>query len=74
MTKLQKILEIEGYTNVTDLLAACITDSVNPGICCNPANPSCNYTCEVEPDQDQGWCEECDARTVKSALVLAGLI
>jgi hypothetical protein len=34
----------------------------------------CDYTCEMEPDQDRGWCEVCSTNTVKSALVLAGLI
>lgn len=24
-----------------------------------------------EPDQDAGWCEECDTGTVASALILA---
>jgi len=74
VTKLQKLLEIEGYVNITELLAACITDSVCPAICCNPENPDCNYTQELEPDQDRGWCTECQANTMKSALILAGFI
>jgi tetratricopeptide (TPR) repeat protein len=32
------------------------------------------YTTEMEPDQDQGFCEACGGNTVTSALVLAGLI
>lgn len=40
-----------------------------PGIC-----PHCGYTTDVEPDQDRGWCEECEAQTVKSALILAGIM
>ena len=71
MTKLQKLMEIEGYTDLTAFLAACVTDSVNPAICCNP---DCEFTCEMEPDQDRGWCEECSTNTMKSALVLAGVI
>ena len=35
---------------------------------------SCDYTAEMEPDQDQGFCEVCGGNTVTSALVLAGLI
>lgn len=46
-------------------------DSVVPGIC---MNDGCDYTAEYEPDQDGGWCEECQMRSVASALVLAGLI
>ena len=71
MTKLQKLLEIEGYTNITELLEACITDSVNPAIC---TNDGCNYTAGMEPDQDRGFCEECRTNTMKSAMVLAGVI
>jgi hypothetical protein len=56
MTKLQKLLEIEGYTNLTELLTANIIDSVCPAIC---MSEGCNYVCEMEPDQDSGWCEEC---------------
>jgi hypothetical protein len=37
-------------------------------------NPGCTYSTEYEPDQQKGWCEECGTRTVRSALVLAGII
>ena len=71
MDKLQKLLEIEGYATLEELLEAVFSDSVSPGIC---INDGCQYTVEVEPDQDRGWCEVCGTNTVKSALVLAGLI
>jgi hypothetical protein len=71
VTKLQTLLEIEGYTNVTELLAACITESVNPAIC---TNDGCTYTAAMEPDQDRGFCEECKTNGMKSALVLAGVV
>lgn len=74
MSKLDKLVEIEGYPSLDALLEAVIMDSVCPGICCNPDDPSCDYTVEVEPDQDRGYCENCDKGTVKAALVLAGLI
>jgi hypothetical protein len=35
-------------------------------------NDGCDYTADMEPDQDRGWCEACDTNTVASALVLAG--
>jgi hypothetical protein len=69
--KLDRLLAIEGYDDVVDLFAAVLSDSVSPGIC---INPDCDYTTEVEPDQDRGWCESCGTQTVKSALILAGLI
>jgi hypothetical protein len=37
-------------------------------------NEDCNFACEMEPDQTEGWCDECRANTMKSAPVLAGLI
>ena len=46
-------------------------DDVVPGIC---MNPGCDYTTDVEPDQREGWCEACETRSVRSAIVLAGLI
>jgi hypothetical protein len=46
-------------------------DEVVPGVC---MNPDCDYTTEVEPDQRQGWCEECGTTSVRSGLVLAGII
>jgi hypothetical protein len=46
-------------------------DDVAPGIC---MNPDCDYTTEVEPDQREGWCEECDTCSVRSGVVLASLI
>lgn len=46
-------------------------DDVVPGIC---LNPDCDYTTEVEPDQRQGWCEVCGTTSVRSGIVLAGII
>lgn len=69
--KLAKLAEIEGFANPDELIAASVHDSVSPGIC---SRSGCDYSCEVEPDQDRGWCEECRAQTVQSALVLAELI
>lgn len=69
--KLTKLSEIEGFESPDALIATSVHDSASPGIC---TRPGCDYSCEVEPDQDRGWCEECRAQTVQSALVLAELI
>ena len=69
--KLAKLVEIEGYDSVEDLIAAVFSDSVSPAIC---MNEGCDFTCEMEPDQDAGCCEECHTNTMKAAPVLAGLI
>ena len=53
MTKLEKLLEIEGYERIEDLIEAVFSDSVSPAIC---MNEGCDFTCEMEPDQDAGWC------------------
>jgi hypothetical protein len=72
--KLRKLIEIEGCGDETELFAAAIADSVCPAICCNPDNSACDYTAEMEPDQDRAWCAECQRGTLVSALVLGGLI
>jgi hypothetical protein len=72
--KLATLANIEGYKSLDELLEACALDSVSPAIYCNPDNPSCDYTCEVEPDQDAGHCEVCGTQTMKSALILMGVI
>ena len=72
--KLGKLVELEGFEDENELFAAAMIDSVSPAICCNPNNPDCDYTAEMEPDQDRGWCEMCEAGTLVSGLVLGGLI
>jgi len=71
MAKLTRLVAAEGYDSLEDLLAEAVFDSVCPGIC---MNADCTYTTDVEPDQDRGWCEACGTNSVKSALILAGLI
>ena len=72
--KLKRLCEIEGFEDEEGLFAAAMADTVCPAICCNPDNPACDYTAEMEPDQDQGWCEECDRGTLVSGLILGGII
>ena len=71
MTKLQVLAKVYGYTTVDELLEATMLDCVSPAIC---TNAGCDYTTDMEPDQDRGWCDECQTNTMKSALVLAGII
>ena len=70
-TKLMKLCDAEGFTCVDHLLQAAVGDSICPSIC---MTEGCDYTTEMEPDQDAGYCEACGGNTVTSALVLAGLI
>ncbi len=69
--KLNQLIESEGFENEEALLAAAVSDSVCPAIC---MNDGCDYTAEMEPDQDRGWCEVCGTGSMASALILAGLI
>lgn len=70
-SKLDQLVAIEGHADLDAMLEACISDGVSTGIC---VAPGCDYTTEVEPDQHEGWCEFCRRNSVKSALVLAGVI
>jgi hypothetical protein len=69
--KLATLFDAEGFDTLESLAQAVVGDSVSPAICMNEV---CNYTCEMEPDQDRGWCEECGTNSMQSALVIAGLI
>ena len=71
MSKLQTLIELEGFDTVDGFLVEFAFDSTVPGIC---MNPDCDYTTYYEPDQDEGWCEICDTNTVKSGLLLAGIL
>ena len=69
--KLMRLCEIEGYKGPYDLFEAVASDSVCPAIC---MTEGCDHTAEMEPDQDQGYCEACGGNTMMSALRLADLI
>ena len=60
--KLKKLVELEGFDDDTDLIAAAVADSVCPAIC---LNDGCDYTTEMEPDQDRGWCEVCRTNSLE---------
>ncbi len=69
--KFLAVCKSEGFNSPQELLAAATADAASPGIC---MNDGCNYITEVEPDQREGYCENCDTCTVTSALVLAGML
>ena len=70
MDKLEQLAQSEGV-DVEEMLEVATYDSVAPGIC---TNEGCDYTTNVEPDQDKGHCERCGTKTVESCLILAGII
>jgi len=69
-SKLDNLVEICGLS-VTSFIEEYALENVVPGIC---MNPHCDFTAEYEPDQREGWCEECETGSVRSGLVLASLI
>ena len=69
--KLIRLCQIEGYDNVHDLVQAVAADSVCPAIC---MTEGCEYTADMEPDQEEGYCESCGGNTMVSALILADFI
>lgn len=69
--KLMKLCDLKGFDSLDDLLLVALLNSVCPAIC---MTEGCDHTAEMEPDQDQGFCEACGGNTVVSVLVLADLI
>jgi hypothetical protein len=57
--------------SVCEFIETYVLEAVVPGIC---MNEHCDYMIEVEPDQREGWCGECDMTSVWSGVVLARLI
>lgn len=71
VSKLVQLAQDWGMASIDDLLSEAMFDSVSPGIC---MNEDCDYSTEVEPDCRDGYCEACGTQTVRSCLVLAGVI
>lgn len=69
-SKLDQLASVWGLS-VHEFIEEYALADVVPGIC---MNPDCDYAAEVEPDQREGWCEECQMPTIQSGLILAGLI
>ena len=67
---LQALADSTGLTQM-EMFENATFDSVADSIC---TNPECLVTYEMEPDQEHGYCEGCGQNTVKSCLILAGLI
>jgi hypothetical protein len=68
--KLNKLCYLEGL-DIEEILRQGVFDGICPAIC---MNEGCDETYEYEPDSTEGWCEACGTNSVKSALILAGMI
>lgn len=71
MSKLSQLAIDCGFENTPEMIRESMLDSVVPGIC---TSRDCDYSTDVEPDCRDGWCEVCESNTVKSCLVIAGVI
>ncbi|MHA1790247.1 MAG: hypothetical protein ACTSXT_13625 [Candidatus Helarchaeota archaeon] len=69
--KAEKLAEEYGYDNPFDLLSSYANESILPGIC---MNKYCDYTVEVEPDCNNGFCPKCKTKSVQSIMVLFDII
>ena len=69
--KLQTLCEIEGFEKPEHLINEFFNSGTVPGIC---MNPGCDASYLYEPDQERGWCDECETNTVKSCLILYGIV
>lgn len=57
----------EGFKTAEEMTTSYLFSSIVPGIC---TNDCCQYTTNVEPDQNKGYCESCLTKSVKSILIL----
>jgi len=71
MSKLRTLTEDWGYESTFSLVEDYIHEGLMPAIC---MNKGCDYSTEMEPDQDQGWCECCSTNSLSSAAILMGII
>lgn len=69
--KLVTLAASEGYAEVADFLEDHALECIVPTIC---MAPECDYTADLEPDQRAGCCEACGRASMKSGLVIAGMI
>lgn len=71
MSKLNTLIEIEGFNNVDDFVEHYSRQPLIPGIC---MNKYCDAVYHYEIDQDAGFCEDCETNSVMSGFILAGVI
>ena len=69
--KIETLVKHWGFKSEKEYIEGSMFSSIVGGIC---NNPDCDYTTDVEPDQDRGYCEICGTRTVKSGLILTGIL
>lgn len=66
---IDELMDEYGCDSLEEFLDSHCYDNIVPGIC-----RECGFVTEIEPDSQKGWCENCDAKAIASALVLLDLI
>ena len=69
MADLVQVLMRETGMSFDEMMESAVMDGVAPALCVN-----CHATTNMEPDQDEGYCEECGENSVVSCCVLAGIM
>ena len=73
--KFETLMDLEGYEDPIEFIEKeCMGSGWRVGVPSICMNEDCDYTTDMEPDQDRGRCPECETNTVKSALVLYGIL
>jgi len=67
--KLAKLVQVTGYPTLEALVCAVFSDA--PAIC---MNDGCNFLRVMELDEERGWCWRCLAYSMKSVMILAGVL
>lgn len=65
MSKIKTVMSAYGYTNLDELMADFMMAGTVPGIC---QSETCDNIEEYEPDQRNGYCNECGKKSVKSII------
>jgi hypothetical protein len=70
VSKLDQLARESGMS-VMEFIDAYALESMSPGIC---MNSDCDYATEVGLGERAGYCPSCQTATIRSGIVLAGLI
>jgi hypothetical protein len=68
---LKHFLKVEGYENAEAMCEVLMDDPIGA---MNAVCTACGTTWEMEPDQDRGYCDECEQNQVKAVQIIMGVI
>lgn len=68
---LQRLCDDAGFDDAIEMAEHYLLESCVPAVC---MNDGCGYVADMEPDQECGWCDECQAPSLCGLMVLLGVI